>query len=71
MKPWDLSKEGGKVKYQTTLPASWETFMQVKKQQLEPDMEQWNCSKMGKEYIKVLQRGNQFWLHVGNSLTCF
>ena len=27
-------------KYQTTLPASWETCMQVKKQQLELDMEQ-------------------------------
>ena len=26
--------------YQTTLPASWETRMQVKKQQLEPDVEQ-------------------------------
>ena len=26
---------------QTTLPAFWETSMQVKKQQLEPDMEQW------------------------------
>ena len=26
--------------YQTTLPASWETCMQVKKQQLKPDMEQ-------------------------------
>ena len=26
--------------YQTTLPVSWETYMQVKKQQLEPDMEQ-------------------------------
>ena len=26
--------------YQTTLPASWETYMQVKKQQLESDMEQ-------------------------------
>ena len=25
--------------YQTTLPASWEVYMQVKKQQLEPDME--------------------------------
>ena len=31
--------------YQTTLPASWETCMQVKKQQLEPDMEQWTGSK--------------------------
>ena len=27
--------------------------MQVKKQQLEPDMEQWTGSKLGKEYIKV------------------
>ena len=26
--------------YQTTLPASWEIYMQVKKQQLELDMEQ-------------------------------
>ena len=33
--------------YQTTLPASWETCMQVKKQQLEPDMKQWNGSKLG------------------------
>ena len=27
--------------YQTILPASWETYMQVKKQQLEPDIKQW------------------------------
>ena len=27
--------------------------MQVKKQQLEPDMEQWTGSKLGKEYIKA------------------
>ena len=26
--------------------------MQVKKQQLEPDMEQWNGSKLGKEHDK-------------------
>ena len=26
--------------YQATLPASWEIWMEVKKQQLEPDMEQ-------------------------------
>ena len=31
--------------YQTTLPASWETCIQVKKQQLEPDMKQRNGSK--------------------------
>ena len=27
--------------------------MQIKKQQLEPDMEQWTSSKLGKEYIKA------------------
>ena len=31
--------------YQTTLPASWEICMQVKKQQLKPDMEQQTDSK--------------------------
>ena len=31
--------------YQTTWPASWETYMQVRKQQLEPDMEQQISSK--------------------------
>ena len=31
---------------QTTLPVSWETCMQVKKQQLEPDMEQQTGSKL-------------------------
>ena len=31
--------------YQTTWPASWEICMQVKKQQLEPDMEQQIGSK--------------------------
>ena len=36
------------------LPASWETCMQVKKQQLEPDMEQWTGSKLGKEYVKAV-----------------
>ena len=31
--------------YHTTFPASYEICMQVKKQQLEPDMEQWTGSK--------------------------
>ena len=31
--------------YQTTWPASWEICMQVKKQQIEPDMEQQTGSK--------------------------
>ena len=37
--------------YQATCPASWEICMQVKKQQLELDMEQQTGSKSGKEYI--------------------
>ena len=40
--------------YQTTLPASWEICMQVKKQQLEPDVEQQTGSKLGKEYNKAV-----------------
>ena len=40
--------------YLTTLPASWEIFMHVKKQQLELDMEQQTSSKSGKEYIKAV-----------------
>ena len=43
-----------KWEYQTTLPASWEICMQVKKEQLEPDMEQWTGSKLGKEYVKSI-----------------
>ena len=33
------------AEYQTTWPASWETCMQVRKQQLELDMEQQTGSK--------------------------
>ena len=40
--------------YQTTLPASWEICMQVRKQQLEPDMEQQAGSKLAKEYVKAV-----------------
>jgi len=40
--------------YQTTLSASWEICMQVKKQHLEPDTEQQTGSKLGKEYVTLL-----------------
>ena len=40
--------------HQTTLPASWETCMQVKKQQLELDMEKRTGSKMRKGYLKAV-----------------
>ena len=41
-KQWEILKEMG---IQTTWPASWETCMQVRKQQLEQDMEQQTGSK--------------------------
>ena len=40
--------------YQTTLPASWGMYMQVKKQQWEQDKEHGTASKLGKEYIKAV-----------------
>ena len=43
-----------KWEYQTTLPASWEICTQVKKQQLELDMEQQIGSNSGKEYLKAV-----------------
>ena len=54
---WITTKCGKSLKkceYQTTLPASWEICMQVEKQQLELDMEQQTCSKLGKEYVKAV-----------------
>ena len=50
-KMWKILKE---MEYQTTWPGSWEICMQVKKQQLELDMEQRTGSKLGKEYIKAV-----------------
>ena len=50
-KLWKILKEMGIPDH---LTASWETCMQVKKQQLEPDMEQWTGSKLGKEYVKTV-----------------
>ena len=37
-----------------TWPVSWESWMQVKKQQSELDMEQLTGSKLGKEYNKAI-----------------
>ena len=43
-----------KWEYQNTWPASWETCMQVEKQQLEPNKEQQTGSTLGKEYVKAV-----------------
>ena len=40
--------------YQSTLPVSWETCMQIKTQQLELDMKQPTGSTLGKESIKAV-----------------
>ena len=45
LKRWD---------YQTTWPASWEICLQVRKQQLELDVEQQTGSKLEKEYVKAV-----------------
>ena len=43
--PINCGKFWKRWEYQTTWPASWETYMQVRKQQLELDMEQQTGSK--------------------------
>ena len=50
-KLWKILKEIG---IPDTWPASWETYMQVRKQQLELDMEQGTDSKLEKEYMKTI-----------------
>ena len=58
LKPLTGSQQTGKFlkrsEYQTTFSLSWETCIQVNKQQLEPDMEQLIGSKLRKEYIKAV-----------------
>ena len=43
-----------KWEYQTTKPASWEICMQVRKQQLEQDIEEQTGSKQQEEYVKAI-----------------
>ena len=50
-KLWKILQEMGVPDRLTFL---WKVYMQVKKQQLEPDMEQQSGSKLGKEYIKAV-----------------
>ena len=48
-KVWKIFK---RWEYQTTWPSFGEICMQVRKQQLGLDMEQWTGSKLGKEHVK-------------------
>ena len=53
---WGESTRGffKRWEYQTNWPASWETCVQFRKQQLELDMEKQTGPKFEKEYIKAL-----------------
>ena len=53
--------------YQTTWPASWEICMQVKKQQLELDMEKQTGSNLGKEYVKAVYCHPAYMTHLQNT----
>ena len=50
-KMWKILKE---MEISDHLPASWKTCMQIKKQQLQLEMEQRIGSKLGKEYVKAV-----------------
>ena len=53
-KLWEILQEMEDSLEKTTLPASWEICMQVKKQQLELDMEQQTGSKSEKDYVNAV-----------------
>ena len=55
--------------YQTTLPASCGTCVQIKKQQLERVMKQQTSSKLGKEYIKAVYCHPAYLTYMQN-ITC-
>ena len=54
---WNCSQQTGKFfkrwEYQSTWPASWEIWMQIKKEQLEMDMEQQNGSSQERSTSRV------------------
>ena len=49
---WIMTNCGKSLRDENTRLSSWEIYMQVKKKQLELDMEQRTGSKFGKEYVK-------------------
>ena len=52
-----------------TWTASWRICMQVKKQQLEPDMEQQTGSLLGKKYVKAVYRHSTYLIYM-QSTSC-
>ena len=53
--------------YQTNLPIFWEICMQIKKQELKPDMEQQTGSKLGKEYVKAVYCNSAYLTYIHNT----
>jgi len=56
--------------YQTTLPASCETCVKLKKKQLELDMKQQTGSKLGKEYIKAVYCHPAYLTYMQSAVLC-
>ena len=69
-KLWKIMKEMGIPDHLTTLPTSWEICKQVKKQQLELDMEQWKGSKLGQEYIKDVYYHPAYFIYIVHHARC-
>ena len=71
LKPLTVEYSTGKFlkiwEYQTTSPASCKTCMQIKKQQLEPYMEQWTVFKSGKEYAKAVHCHPAYLTYIQNT----
>ena len=53
--------------YQITWLASWDTYMQVRKQQSELDMEQQTGSKLGKEFMKAVYCHHAYLTYMQNT----
>ena len=60
----DCGKFLNRLEYQTTSSVSWEICVQVKKQELELDMEQLTGSKLGKEYVEAILSPCLFYLYL-------
>ena len=54
----------------STLPASWEICMQVKKTTVRTDMEQWTGSRVGKEYVKVIYCHPAYLIYMQSNTSC-
>ena len=59
-----------RLEYYTTLPASCEICMQVKKQQLELDTEKRTGSKLGQEYVKAVYCHLAYLTYMQNTSSC-